>query len=133
MLQPQMSNGDRTARAEGARERSYGQNSQASVLDRFGVWLSAGQIRRYTGTLAGKQLGDFGCGYHAAFVRTVPPELSHAMLVDFVLSPELKRLPKVIAIAVILPGGLTQLQSARPGYRSVHLCIRTSVRPVDCG
>jgi hypothetical protein len=72
------------------RERAYGQDYKPSVLDRFGVWLSARQIRRYTGTLgAGKQLGDFGCGYHAAFVRTVPPELSQAMLVDFVLSPEL--------------------------------------------
>ena len=120
MLQPQMSNGDRTARAEGARERSYGQDYQASVLDRFGVWLSARQIRRYTGPLAGKQLGDFGCGYHATFVRSVLPELQQAVLVDFALSPELKGLPKVTAVEGILPGALSEVASAS---LDIVLCI----------
>jgi len=48
---------------EGMRDQAYGQNYSPTFVDRFGVWLSARQIRRYTGSLAGKRLGDFGCGY----------------------------------------------------------------------
>jgi SAM-dependent methyltransferase len=105
---------------EGARESAYGQDYKASVVDRFGVWLSARQIRRYTGSLADKRLGDFGCGYHATFVRRVLPQLSHAVLVDFALSPELKCLPKVTAMEAILPGGLSQIPSASI---DIILCI----------
>jgi SAM-dependent methyltransferase len=115
-----MSNGDRALQREGVRERAYGQDSKASVVDRFGVWLSARQIRRYTGPLAGKRLGDFGCGYHATFVRSVLPELGQAVLVDFALSPELKGLPTVTAIEAILPGGLRQIPSAS---LDIILCI----------
>ena len=97
---------------EGARERAYGQNRRASVLDRFGVWLSAQQIRRYAGSLHGKSLGDFGCGYHATFVRSVLSELREAVVVDFKLSPELRTLNKVRAIEGILPGILNQIASA---------------------
>jgi len=105
---------------EGGRTRAYGQDYQHSVLDRFGVWLSARQIRRYTGPLAGKQLGDFGCGYHATFVRRVLPELRQAVLVDFVLSPDLRRLPNVTAIEGILPTVLNQVPSAS---LDIVLCI----------
>src|SRR5215469_1540937 len=116
----QMSNGDKTGQREGARERAYGQAYKPSVVDRFGVWLSARQIRRFTGPLTGKRLGDFGCGYHATFVRSVLTELSHAVLVDFALSPELKCLPKITSIEAILPGGLSQLPSAS---LDIVLCI----------
>jgi SAM-dependent methyltransferase len=105
---------------EGARERSFGQDYKASVVDRFGVWLSARQIRRYVGSLAGKQLGDFGCGYHAAFVRKVLPELDQAVAVDFSLSPNLRCLPNVMAIEGVLPGVLSQVPSAS---LDVVLCI----------
>jgi SAM-dependent methyltransferase len=115
-----MSNGDRVVWREGGREYAYGQGHSASVVDRFGVWLSARQIRRCAGSLAGKRLGDFGCGYHATFVRAVLPELSHAVLVDFALSPELQRFPKVTAIEAILPGGLTQIPAAS---LDIVLCI----------
>jgi SAM-dependent methyltransferase len=115
-----MSDADRTAPREGARERAYGQGYQASVVDRFGVWLSARQIRRYAGSLAGKQLGDFGCGYDATIVRAVLPELNRAVLADFALSPELKGLPKVTAIEGILPGVLSQVPSAS---LDIVLCI----------
>ena len=120
MLMLPMSNGDRAAPREGARERAYGQGYRASVVDRFGVWLSTRRIRRYSGTLAGKQLGDFGCGYHATIVRAVLPELDRAVLVDFALSQELKGLPNVTAIEGILPGVLSQVPSAS---LDIVLCI----------
>lgn len=105
---------------EGARKSAYGQNDQPSVVDRFGVWLSARQIRRYAGSLSGRQLGDFGCGYHAAFVRTVLPELKRAVLVDVAVAPDLKDVPNVTAIEGILPGVLSQVASAS---LDIVLCI----------
>ena len=107
-----MSNRDRVLHREGVRERACGQDSKASVVDRFGVWLSARRIRRCTGSLVGKRLADFGCSYHATFVRSVLPELGHAVLVGFALSPELKSLPTVTAIEAILPGGSGKIPSA---------------------
>jgi len=115
-----MSNGDRKPLREGARDRSYGQDYQASVVDRFGVWLSARQICRYAGSLAVKELGDFGCGYHAAFVRRVLPELKQAVVVDFALSPDLKGLPNLTAIEGILPNVLAQVPSSS---LDIVLCI----------
>ncbi|HWJ17476.1 MAG TPA: methyltransferase domain-containing protein [Geobacterales bacterium] len=115
-----MSNGDRKLLREGARDRSYGQDYRASVVDLFGVWLSARQICRYAGSLADKELGDFGCGYHAAFVRRVLPELKHAVVVDFALSPDLKCFPNLTAIEGILPIVLTQVPSSS---LDIVLCI----------
>src|SRR2546425_3933360 len=35
-----------------------------------------------------KRIGDFGCGYQAAFVRSIIAEVEHAVLVDFALRSE---------------------------------------------
>src|SRR2546426_5201480 len=56
--------------AEGMRERAYGQEYEPTIVDRFGVWLSGYQIRKNTGSFGEKRIGDFGCGYQAAFVRS---------------------------------------------------------------
>jgi SAM-dependent methyltransferase len=96
---------------EGDRRRSFGQDYQPTLVDRFGVWLSARQIRRYAGSLTGKRLGDFGCGYHAAFVRSALPMLDHVLLVDVAMAPDLKASPKVTAIEGILPDALSRADS----------------------
>lgn len=120
MPQPQMSNTNSGPLREGMRARAYRQDYQPTLVDRFGVWLSARQIRKYTGPLAGKQLGDFGCGYHAAFARTVLPVLDSAVLVDCALAQDLKSHPKVTALEGVLPGVLAQIPSAS---LQVVLCI----------
>src|SRR5215217_303721 len=120
MQQPQMSDVNRAMPREGLRERAYGQNYRPTIIDRFGVWLSARQIRRYTGSLTGKRIGDFGCGYHAAFVRTVLPEIEQAVLVDSALAVDLTRLPNVRAIEGSLPEVLEQVPS---GSLHIVLCI----------
>jgi SAM-dependent methyltransferase len=115
-----LNNDDKSSLAEGARERAYGQGHQPSMADRCGIWLSARQIRRYAGPLAGKHLGDLGCGYNATFVRSALPELGHAVLVDLALSPELKNSPKVTAIEGVLPEALSQVRS---GSLDILVCI----------
>ena len=105
---------------ESLRDRAYGQGYEPTIVDRFGVWLSTRQIRRYTGSMTGKRIGDFGCGYHAAFVRTVLPQVDQAVLVDSALAADLKSSPKVTAMEGILPDVLQQVPSAS---LDVVLCI----------
>ena len=105
---------------EGLRDRAFGQDYTPTLVDRFGVWLSARQIRRYTGPLKGQRLGDFGCGYNATFVRSVLDELDGAVLVDSALAPDLKDRPKVRVIEGTLPAILDTLPSAS---MDVILCV----------
>lgn len=91
------------------RREAFLQGKRGTLVDRAGVWLSGRQIRRYVPTFAGKRLGDFGCGYEAAFARTVLDEVASALLVDVAVAPDLKADPRVRAIEGQLPGALAEL------------------------
>jgi len=80
--------------AEGARTKSYGEGYQPTLVDRFGVWLSARQIHRYVPDFRGKRIGDFGCGYHAAFARTILDAVDAAFLADVSIATDLRNHPK---------------------------------------
>jgi len=108
------------ASPETARTRSFGEDYRPTAVDRFGVWLSGRQIRRWVGDFEGKRIGDFGCGYHAAFTRSVLEQVASAVLVDVSLSRDLTSHPKVQAIAGTLPGFLHQIPSAS---LDVVLCV----------
>lgn len=103
-----------------ARTKSFGEGYQPTLVDRFGVWLSARQIHRHVRDFHGLRLGDFGCGYHAAFTRSVLDEVRHAVLTDVSISPELRGHPKVIALEGQLPAILGDLDSRS---LDVILCI----------
>jgi SAM-dependent methyltransferase len=92
--------------ADIARDASFGQQGKITAVDRAGVWLSGHQIRRTVGSLDGKAVGDFGCGYEATFMRSVLGRVKSAMLVDVALADDLKTLPNVTAIEGELPGVL---------------------------
>jgi SAM-dependent methyltransferase len=106
--------------AEGARGNAYGENYTPTLVDRFGVWLSARQIRRYVPEFRGKRIGDFGCGFHAAFVRTVLDQAGSVVLSDVSLSPDLIAHPKVTALQGVLPDVLLELEAES---LDVILCI----------
>src|SRR5262245_31637981 len=116
----QISNGSKSMLREGVRPRAYGQDYEPTLIDRLGVWLSGRQIRRFAGSLADKQLGDFGCGYQAAFVRSVLPELKRAVLADSALAADLKSSAKVTAIEGTLPDVLARIESSS---LDIVLCI----------
>ena len=80
-------------------------------MDRFGVWLSGRSIRRHVPSFAGKRIGDFGCGFQAAFTRTVLGEVDRAVLVDVALADDLKTHERVQAIEGLLPDSLVGLPS----------------------
>lgn len=101
------------------RTRSFGQDHRASPVDRFGVWLSSRAVRRHVG-LADARLGDFGCGFDATFVRSVLPEVAHALVVDVALAPDLQDHPKVTAIE----GSIVDvLPTLAPASLDVTLCL----------
>ncbi len=106
------------------RDTAFGQSEERplTAVDRFGVWLSGVQIRRHVGSFAGKRLGDFGCGYHAAFDRTVLGDVQSAVLVDVALAPDLKSHPKVTAIEGPLPDAMEGLPP-----ESLDVVMMTSV------
>jgi len=107
---------------EGVRARSFGQNYKPTAVDRFGVWLSWRQIRRYAGPLQEKRFGDFGCGFDATLARRLLNQSAGAVLVDLVLSDELKNHPRVHAIEGALPEALSMVPSD-----SLDLLLCTSV------
>jgi SAM-dependent methyltransferase len=102
------------------RTESFAQGYDPTLVDRFGVWLSARQLRRYIGDLRGKQIGDFGCGYHATFVRSILDEIDRAVLLDVAISDELKAQPKVQALEGDL---LTSLRSLSSESLDVVMCV----------
>ncbi len=79
------------------REQAFAQSYDPTPVDRFGVWLSARQIRRWVPTFAGKRVADLGCGYQAAFTRSILGEVSAAALLDVALAPDLQQHPRVQA------------------------------------
>jgi SAM-dependent methyltransferase len=93
------------------RESSFGQGYAPTVVDRFGVWLSARQIRRFVPSFAGKSIADLGCGHQAAFTRTVLGEVEKAVLIDVAVADDLKQHPKV----QVIQGGLPESLSELPG------------------
>jgi SAM-dependent methyltransferase len=93
------------------RKGSYGQHSGATPVDRFGVWLSSVAVRRH-GAFAGRRIADLGCGYNAAFTRTLLDQASSALLVDLALAEDLKRHARVQAIEGSLPDVLPTIATA---------------------
>ncbi|SRR6266536_20421 len=91
------------------RGKSWGQDYEFSLMDRFGMWLSTRQIRRRLGGLTEKDVCDIGCGFNAVFIRSILDEVRSATVVDLSLAPDLKENPKVHAIEGILPDVLDRI------------------------
>ena len=92
-----------------ARDTAFGQEGKITAVDRAGVWLSGHQIRRTVGGIEGKDVGDFGCGFQATYMRTVLAQVRSATLADISLADDLKSRPNVTAIEGTLPGILQDL------------------------
>lgn len=93
------------------RKESFAQSYDPTPVDRFGVWLSARQLRRFIGDLPGKRIGDFGCGYHASFVRSILSQIEQAVLLDVAIADDLKAQPKVQALEGDVVASLRSLPS----------------------
>lgn len=94
-----------------SRSTSYGQVGSATVVDRFGVWLSMRKTVSVLGPVEGKRFADLGCGFNATGARTVIDRAAHTTLVDLALAEDLQQLPKVTAILGHLPEAMAQIES----------------------
>ena len=90
------------------RATSYGQTREPGPLDRFGIWLSGRAVRRHA-ELAGARVADLGCGYHAAFARTLAGRAKSVTVVDVALAGELHDDERIEAIEGTLPDALSAL------------------------
>ncbi len=102
------------------RSKSFGEGYRPTAVDRLGVWLSARQIHRHVPDFHNQRIGDFGCGYHAAFIRTVLDQVKSAALADVSLAPDLLAHPKVTALTGPMPDLLAKVPSTT---FDVILCI----------
>ena len=94
------------------RSEAFGQGYTPTAVDAFGIWLSSRRIRKAVGSFRGIALADVGCGYQAAFTRSVLPLLASAIVTDVALAPDLMGLAKVTAIEGQLPGALASIADA---------------------
>jgi len=120
MPQHLLSDANRPELRVGERSGAFGQNYHPTMVDRFGVWLSARQIRNSVDTLHNKTVGDIGCGYHATFIRSVLPVLKRAVLIDSAIADDLKSGHNVMAIEGVIPEALHQVPT---DSLDVVLCI----------
>ena len=104
------------------RDTAFGQEGRITAVDQAGVWLSGHQIRRTVGSIDGKDVGDFGCGFQATYMRTVLDKVKSATLVDISLAEDLKSRPNVTAIEGTLPDTLEVLPD-----QSLHVILCMSV------
>ena len=91
------------------REQSFGETGSTTPVDRFGIWLSARSIERHAGTLSGKRIGDFGCGYAATLSRALAPRAASMLAVDVSLHPSVHADPRIEAVEGALPAVLAPL------------------------
>jgi 2-polyprenyl-3-methyl-5-hydroxy-6-metoxy-1,4-benzoquinol methylase len=96
----------------GTREHAYGQQAKLTVVDRFGIWLSARRVHREAGSVAGRSIADFGCGYQARIARTLASGAASLTLVDVAVAEEARCLPNTRAIEGELPEALEELSNA---------------------
>jgi SAM-dependent methyltransferase len=108
------------SQAEGPRRTAFGEVYRPTFVDRFGIWLSARQIHRYSPDWRGKRIADVGCGFHATFARTLLDLVESAVLSDISISAELRRHPKVTALEGCIPEVFRALPSSS---LDVILCI----------
>jgi len=102
------------------RAESFGQSGSTTFIDRLGVWLSGRGVRRAVGSFDGLDIGDFGCGFDATFVRSVLPQVRSATLADVAVNADLAQDPKVSTILGALPGTLEQIPTSS---LDVVLCL----------
>ena len=91
------------------RSASFGQEHELTSVDRLGVWLSQRKALTQVAPWPGKDVGDFGCGYEAALIRRILPEVASATIADVAIAPDLKENQKVRAIEGTMPEVLSKV------------------------
>lgn len=95
-----------------SRDGAFGQDRALTWVDRYGVWLSARQVRRHAGDVAGLRVCDAGSGFHATLARELCGMGARVTAVDLALSPALREVPGMACVEGELPAVLESLPGA---------------------
>ncbi len=106
--------------SETIRQQAFGQSHRLTVVDRFGVWLSVRQVRKWVADFSGLSVLDAGCGYQARLGSALAEEAQHVTLNDVSLNPLLKNAPNIHCVEAALPNSLKQFE---PASFDVILCL----------
>jgi SAM-dependent methyltransferase len=120
MTAPSASQSPDSAGPQAVRAQAFGQDHRLTPVDRFGIWLSQRQIRRWVPNLHGKVAGDFGCGYQARLSRSLLGELAKVYLADVSLAPDLASSAKVVCLQGALPA---TVQAVPDGALDAVFCV----------
>lgn len=113
------------------RHRAWGERYDLKLADKFGIWLSSVQIHRRVGSFRGLRILDIGCGYQAAFVRSVLDQVEHATVVDLSLAEDLRAHPKIDAHTGLLPDALRAIDSESCDFVLCNNVLEHLWHPVD--
>jgi len=91
------------------RASAFGQDQPLSWVDRFGVWLSARQIHRWSGDVRGQRICDVGSGYHARLAHRMVLAGGKATAVDMAVSANLRQIEGLECVEGQLPNVLEGL------------------------
>ena len=92
------------------RTGSYGE-SDLTVVDRFGVYLSRRAVVKAIGNRHDFDILDLGCGHHASLLRSLGPRLRSGVGVDLHISREAKNVESLFFHEASLESSLPEIPS----------------------
>ncbi len=92
------------------REQSYLQHG-STLLDRFRTRLVQRAILRCLPDSTGLRVLDLGCGYHASHLQAIGERLAEGVGVDFQISEEVRRHPRLSFVTSSIEDAITGLPS----------------------
>lgn len=104
------------------RTHSFGENFSATLIDRFGIWLSTRQIRKILKSSDCNSVADVGCGYEANLLPVLLSSVEQITLVDISVNPDCGENPNVVVYNGYLPEILSSVRDD-----SIDLIIMNSV------
>ncbi|NQW09983.1 MAG: class I SAM-dependent methyltransferase [Alphaproteobacteria bacterium] len=85
------------------RDTSFGQDRPPTIVDRFGIWLSARCLEAALRPVDSTRLLDIGAGFHAATARRFVGRAASVAVIDLSLSDAVKADPTIETIEGRLP------------------------------
>ena len=107
-----------------SRYTSYGQNSNFSLIDRFGIYLSEVMIKKCIKKLGENniELLDLGCGYHAVILKNLVPIITKGVGVDLAVHEDVKLIPNLQFVEQKIEEVFTNFQND-----TFHIILMNSV------
>ena len=99
---------DRTMATEPERAETYGQFG-STFVDRLRTYLVGLTINRYMSKRSGLDVLDLGCGYHAGYLRAMHSRLRSGTGIDYRVSEEVHKLPRLRFIQDSIESALPRL------------------------